>query len=168
MPAFKRCFWSVWVLINLFILPHTDPTGSWRQLVLQRFSDKKAASHPRPAILCKAHRAVRRPAVIMGLPYLLLEKRGNKGKDAPRKGQRKKIHSRRGSGPSPSPSSTLAPSPTPAPPPSAVNLTNSPTFVSRRKASTASVALSSPKSVRIRGARGCLHPQALPTSFHRA
>ena len=41
-----------------------------------------------------------------------------------------------------------------------------PTFVSRKKVDTASVARTFSKIFRIEGARGCFQPHALPLAFH--
>ena len=51
--------------IDLFILPHTDPTGSWRQLIFLYVT----CSRPRPAL---SRKAMRFPAVIVRLTIILL------------------------------------------------------------------------------------------------
>ena len=75
------------------------------------------------------------------------------------------FHTNPGGGPGPpsSPSTSALSSSEPSPPPPASPrggvVTICPTFVFRRKDSTALVALSSPKSKAILGALGCFHPQ---------
>lgn len=74
--AFQIAFWLEFTgeyqfdvcVIDLFVLPHTDSTGSGRQLVLQGFSKQKVHTCPRPVL---PHSNPPRPAVIMRLPYLL-------------------------------------------------------------------------------------------------
>ena len=62
-------------VIDLSILPHTDPTGSWQQPVLRGFSLRKQHDQiPSPTGTpphSSARSSIRRPAVQVGPRYLL-------------------------------------------------------------------------------------------------
>ena len=134
-------------VIILFILLHTDPTGSWRQLVYQACKEKVqlpfSIGYPPPAVRpCGALPS----QLIMCSPAPRIRERKRKARQGKDKA---KVHSMWGLAP---PLSTGSTSSTSAPPASAAKETNAPTFVSRRKARTGGIALSSPKSVLIREA----------------
>ena len=154
-------------VINIFILPHADSTRSYQQLVFWVLCNR-TESRPRPAIrygTFRPHKSRRHN----GAPYLLYPCSPKKKKGKERRanqGRTKELNILMRDRPSSFSASTGSASSAPLAPPSASRETKLPTFVSRGKVSTTGVALSSSKSVPIRGALGCPHPQAFPTLLH--